>query len=108
MSLAIEKEVVPLYLDESGTARVGNTRITLDLLIAAFLDGDSPEEITEQFSTLNLADVYVVLGFYLRHRNSVDEYLSERKQEAEEIRARVENKHDRANLRRRLLARQGR
>ena len=104
--LTIKSEPVPLRADTDGTVRIGETRITLDLIVSAFLDGASAEEIVEQFPTLPLADVYSVLGFYLNHRVEVDTYLDERKSRAEEIRSRVESKLNRSDLRQRLLARQ--
>lgn len=41
-------EPIPLSEDEQETIRVGNTRVTLDIVIAAFQEGATPEEIVEQ------------------------------------------------------------
>ena len=64
--LAIQTEPTPLANDPDGVVRVGGTRVTLDTLVAAFADGLTPEEIVYEYPSLLLAEVYVVLGYYLR------------------------------------------
>jgi uncharacterized protein (DUF433 family) len=55
-------EVMPLEVDQDGTVRVGKTRVTLDTVIAAFTEGATAEEIVQQYPSLQLADVYHVIG----------------------------------------------
>jgi uncharacterized protein (DUF433 family) len=105
MAPVIATDPVPLRVDAKGTIRIGNTRVTLDIVIAAFLDGLTAEEITEEFSTLDLGDVYSVLGYYLHHKDDVDDYLRERQRYADEVRAKIEARHSQAGLREQLLAR---
>jgi uncharacterized protein (DUF433 family) len=62
-----------------GVARVGGTRVTLDTVIAAFSDGATAEEIAQQYPSLNLADVYYVIGYYLRRPSEVEAHLRQRK-----------------------------
>jgi uncharacterized protein (DUF433 family) len=76
-------EQIPIRRDEHGRLRVGNTRVLLDLVIYAYWRGDTPEGIVEQYPSLSLDDVYLALGYYLRHRADVDAYLREQKAEAE-------------------------
>lgn len=104
--LTIESEPVPLRVDSTGTTRVGDSRVTLDLVVLAFLDGLSAEEIVEEFPTLTLGDVYSVLGFYLHHRDSVDAYLRERQRQADDLRLTLESRYERSVIRQRLLGRQ--
>lgn len=52
-------------------ARVGGTRVTLDTLVAAFEQGATTEEIAQQYPSPGLADVYSVIGYYLRRRDEV-------------------------------------
>jgi hypothetical protein len=54
---------------------------------------------------LDLADVYAVIAYYLRHRAEVDAYLQEREQQAREIRRQIEARFDPTGVRERLLAR---
>ena len=100
-----EAVAVPLRTDESGTIRVGSTRVILDLVIYAFRQGATPETIVDQYPSLSLADVYLVLGYYLRNRESVDEYIRRREAEAQVIRHEVETRFPPVGIRARLLAR---
>ena len=98
-------EPVPLQVDDKGTIRIRNTRVTLDVVIAAFLDGASAEEIADMFDTLDLGDVYSVLGYYIHHKNEIDGYLQQRQHQADGIRAKIEARQNHSGLRERLLAR---
>lgn len=80
----------------------------LATVITAFKQGDTPEEIVADFDTLDLADVYVVLAYYLRHQEDVEAYLREQQREADELRREVEARFSQAGLRERLLARRSR
>jgi uncharacterized protein (DUF433 family) len=90
MTLAIHPLPVPLRTDKSGALRVGTTRITLDLVISRFEEGDGPEEIVRSYDTLRLEDVYVVLAYYLNHKDEVQTYLKHREEEAAAIRGQLE------------------
>src|SRR5947209_4828588 len=75
--------------DETGTIRIGPSRVTLDVLLADYQSGMSPEEIVRQLDTLNLADVYEAIAYYHRHREEVEQYLHRRKAEAEALRREI-------------------
>lgn len=96
---------VPLQTDESGTIRVGGTRVLLDLVIFAFRQGATPETIVEQYPSLALADVYLVLGYYLQNRDTVDAYIRRREAEASVLQHEVEARFPPEGIRARLLAR---
>jgi len=95
----------PLAVDKHGAVRVGGTRVTLDSVVAAFQSGATAEEISQQFPTLALADVYEVIAYYLRHQVDVDAYLSERQTAATSLRREIESRFDPRGLRARLVAR---
>jgi uncharacterized protein (DUF433 family) len=105
MSLTISTEPPPLETDADGVVRVGGTRVSLDSVIYAFNEGSMPEEIVQQYTTLDLADVYAVIGYYLQHRGEVNEYLAARRAQRDEIRKEVESRFDPHGIRDRLLAR---
>jgi uncharacterized protein (DUF433 family) len=96
----------PLRLDESGTLRVGKTRVPIDTVVRAYENGASPEEIVLGYDTLQLADVHAVISYYLEHREEVEAYLERRRQHAKEVRARFEAHFPTSDIRKRLLARQ--
>ena len=105
MSLDLHAEAAPIEIDLDGVARAGKTRVTLDTVVAAFLDGASSEEIAQQYPTLSYADIYVVLGYYLRHRGEVDEYLKQRQNDADATYKQNESRHSPQGIRERLMAR---
>src|SRR5437762_10753710 len=109
MPLLLESELatrVPLREDADGVIRIGRTRVTLDVLIDAFNQGATAEEIVQQYPALDLADVYAVIGYYLRHRDPVNRYLEKRQVEASRIRKDTEKRFSPHGIRERLLARQ--
>jgi uncharacterized protein (DUF433 family) len=105
MSLAIAPERLPIAEDSDGVVRVGGTRITLDTVVGAFNDGASAEDIVSMYPSLDLADVYAVIAYYLRRRAEVDAYLRRREQEGATVRAGNEARFDPHGVRERLLAR---
>jgi uncharacterized protein (DUF433 family) len=105
MALELTAEVVPLRIDADGVVRVGKTRVTLDTVVSAFCDGATAEEIVLDYPTLDLADVYAVISYYLRHRETVGEYLRAREAQAAAVRRENEARFDPAGIRDRLLAR---
>jgi uncharacterized protein (DUF433 family) len=90
MVLPLLPDVPPLRIDDDGTVRVADTRITLDVIVEDFEAGNSAEMIAQELESLQLADVYAVLAFYLKHRQEVTEYLREREQQATEVLGKVE------------------
>jgi uncharacterized protein (DUF433 family) len=94
MALLIETQPVPLAIDADGVVRVGNTRVTLDTVIAAFLEGATAEEIAHQYPSLNLADIYSVIGYHLKNRFEVDKYLEARKKRGKANREQNEARYD--------------
>jgi uncharacterized protein (DUF433 family) len=108
MSFTLEQEAPPLYPDDTGAIRVGNSRVLLELVIRAFQDGASPEAIVQRYATLSLAEVYNTIGYHLRHQDVVDAYLSQREQQAQAVQERLTRiQPDLTQIRNRLLARQG-
>lgn len=105
MSLAIAPERLPLAEDKDGVMRVGGTRVTLDTVVGAFNDGATAEDIISMYPSLDLADVYAVIAYYLRHRADVDAYLRRREEEGAAVRAENETRFDPHGVRERLLAR---
>jgi uncharacterized protein (DUF433 family) len=95
---------VPLRSDEDGVVRVGQTRVTLQTVIADFHRGASPEEIVHHYPALKLSDTYLVIGYYLEHRDEVDEYVRQQRDLAAQARNEYETLHPQDPLRAKLLA----
>lgn len=99
-------EKIPLRTDEHGVIRVGKTRVTLDLVVETFKEGFTPEEIIQQYPSLDLSDVYYVVGYYLQHTELVEAYLRQGELEHQRVREQNESQFQRTGIRERLLARQ--
>jgi uncharacterized protein (DUF433 family) len=97
---------IPLFSEPNGVIRVGNTRVTFETLIYQFKNGSTAEEIVFQYPVLDLADVYAVIGFYLKHQTAVENYLLSCKTAAENIQPIVHQQFPAKDLRQRLLSRQ--
>jgi len=106
MTITLHADPVPLRVDESGTIRIGASRVTLDVLLADYRNGLSPQEIVGQLDTLDLADVHGAIAYYHRHQQEIEQYLQRRTLEAETLRRAIESAQpDRADLRARLASR---
>jgi uncharacterized protein (DUF433 family) len=105
MSIDIEKEKIPLAKDADGVIRVSGTRIALESVIAAFQEGATAQEIGQQYPSLPLADVYAVIGYYLKHRSSLDVYLRGRDSKRAEVQQKNESRFNPRAIRERILGR---
>ena len=106
MALPVAAEPIPFTMGADGVARVGGTRVTLDTVVRAFKRRASPDEIVASYDTLQPADVYAAIAYYLRHEAEVEAYLREREDRAEAVRATLEAATDRQEIRARLRGRQ--
>jgi uncharacterized protein (DUF433 family) len=64
---------------------IEDTRVSLDSIVYAFLDGASPESILNSFPTLSLEQVYGALTFYLANRSEIDNYLAQSQSEYQKL-----------------------
>lgn len=105
--ISVQVQSVTLHVDDQGVMRIGNTRVRLDTVVIAWKQGDSPEQIAENFDALDLAQVYGVISHYLNHRAELDKYLEENEQKGARLRADLEKRSPQNDIRERLLARRG-
>lgn len=109
MATLEETQTVPLALTEDGTIHIKGSRVSLDSVVHHFKLGATAEQIAHKFPSLDLADIYAAITYYLNHRETVEEYL--RQQEAEgdavqqQIEADPEYRAEMEGQRERLLAR---
>ncbi|EPF21170.1 MAG: DUF433 domain-containing protein [Microcystis flos-aquae DF17] len=75
------------------------------MLMTLFHQGATAAEIVNRYPSLNLADVYATIAFYLKHQSEVESYLQQRQQQAQEIRVINQERFDPQGLRDRFLAR---
>lgn len=105
MAVLTRSEPVPLLEDAEGVIRVGGTRVTLDTVLSAYRGGSTPEQIAQDYSSLDTADIYAAIAYYLRHREEVEQYLERRRELADAVRREIEERFPRAGLRERLESR---
>jgi uncharacterized protein (DUF433 family) len=75
------------YIEERGEGYwIAGTRITLDSVVYAFLDGEYPETIVQNFPILSLEQVYGAIAFYLANIELIDTYLKTGEEEFEKLR----------------------
>jgi uncharacterized protein (DUF433 family) len=105
MAEALKSEPVPLETCSDGVIRVRGTRITLDVVWAAFDEGATAEEIVQQYPSLSLADAYQTIGYCLRNTAVVARYLAKRNESGNQIRMSNESRWLPQGIRARLLER---
>ena len=102
-----EKALVKFTKTEFGTIRIGKSRVSLDSVVHHFKLGASAEQIFHKFPSLDLADIYGVISYYLTNQEAVEDYLQGQEIQAAEIASEVEERFGKQNadIRARLLAR---
>ena len=90
-TLPLHADTPPIRSEHGGTMRVGDSRISLDLIVELYENGATPEEMVRAYDTLVLADVYGALAYYLRHRDFVGAYLERRAAEAKAHKSKIES-----------------
>ena len=85
-----------VYVEQhDGGYWVEGTRVSLDSIVYRFLEGLSPESITDCSPGLTLEQVYGAITYYLGHRAEIDAYLEAADDEYEAFRQRVRTEHPR-------------
>ena len=70
------------YIEQrEGNYYVAGTRISLDSIVHAFRQGESPETICRNFELLSLEEVYGAIAYYLANQTGIDSYLSRRSEQ---------------------------
>jgi hypothetical protein len=103
MQVQAPPEQLPIRTDADGVIRVGDTRVTLDTLVAASTPGRPPRRSCSSILG-HLASAYSVIAHYLRHRAEVRAYLALCQHDAALVRRESERRFDPAGVRDRLLA----
>ena len=83
MPESIQSQYVELKDD---VYRVGQTRISLDSLVYAYLNGQTAEVIAQSFPLLTLEQIYGALAYYLAHRKQIDAHLQRGEKDLDKLR----------------------
>jgi uncharacterized protein (DUF433 family) len=75
------------YVEQiEGAYRIAGTRVWLESIVRAYLNGQTAESITQSFPALTLEQVHGSLAFYLSNRSEIDAYLEHAEAEHEALR----------------------
>lgn len=75
------------YVEKTaGAYRIIGTRVSLDSIVRAYLNGQTSESIAQSFSALSLEQVHGALAFYLAHQPEIDAYLEQAEVEFDALR----------------------
>ncbi len=86
---------VPLRVEPNGAVRVSGpqTRVNLEFVVWSYKGGDSPEQIKDALPTLELADIYAVIAYYLRNMEEVEAYLQKIEEDWEQLDAELDARY---------------
>jgi uncharacterized protein (DUF433 family) len=107
VGIRLQNDPLPLAQDDHGVIRVGGTRVSLESILTEYLHGASPEQIVDSYPVVSLADVHSAISYYLRHRETVEEYLDNWRTESQEMEREMRKRFPTAELRERLARRLG-
>lgn len=84
-------QTIPLTKLDDGTIVITGTPIALEIIVARYNAGDTPDEIKRGFQSLDLADIYFVIAYYLSHRDEVDAYVQRQQERSQRVRQWLES-----------------
>ena len=68
------------YVEErDGGYWIAGTRVSLDSVVCAFVNGQTAESIAQSFPILRLEQTYGAIAFYLARQTEIDAYLAKAK-----------------------------
>jgi uncharacterized protein (DUF433 family) len=63
-----------------GNIYVGPSRVTIDSVVINWKNGQTPEQIHDDFPTVPLAHIYAAIAYYLEHLDEIDAWIREGKE----------------------------
>jgi uncharacterized protein (DUF433 family) len=74
------------YIEQRDTGYwITETRISLDSVVLSYLNGESPENIAQNFPLLSLEQIYGAIAFYLSNRDIIDAYLEKSEDQFQQL-----------------------
>src|SRR6266446_8794571 len=91
MTTLEKTQAMPLHVTEDGTIRIADSRVSLDAVLLHYKLGASAEQIAQKFPSLDLADVYAAITYFLNHEETVEEYLRQQEAKGDEVQKDIES-----------------
>jgi len=76
-------EKYPTKFGEVERIRIKGHRISIEHVIKFFKEGQTPEQIRQEYSTLTLTEVYATIAYYLLNQEEVEAYMKHGEEIAE-------------------------
>jgi uncharacterized protein (DUF433 family) len=71
---------------QNGTPIIESTHIRVDLVVQAFQEGVTAEQLAADYPPLTLGQVYSALAYYYDHKHEMDQKIAEAQRFVEEMR----------------------
>lgn len=94
-----------LDLDDQGILWVKDANLWFDVILYAYYEGQSPEDMVDSYPSLNLGNLYSLIGYYLKNRTIVDTYMRHREVTTPQLRQVVATQFPPIGRQARVLAR---
>ncbi len=91
MELTFDEVRLPTKVWPGGKVTADGTRLTLETVLHAISEGNSPERIAEMFPGTKLSDLYLLTGYFLSRREEAEEYLRRCDEEARKVKSEIES-----------------
>jgi uncharacterized protein (DUF433 family) len=93
-----------INVDDTGVARIDESRMTVTHLIDAWKSGAStPEKIRESYPFLSMAEIHAAFAYYYDHQAQIDAEIERARCEFEKLRATAQETPGRRKLREQRL-----
>lgn len=90
MELTYDEVRLPVSVWPDGRVSADGTRLTLETVLYAIREANSPELIVEMFPGTDLGHLYLLEGYYWSRWKEAREYLRKHNEATERIRAEIE------------------
>ena len=88
------RPIPPAIEERDGSYYITQSAVPFAAVILRFKEGLSPEAIRREcFPSLALVKIYSVISFYLNHQEQVESYLSQLRQEEDELQEKLLRQH---------------
>ena len=105
MELTYDEVRLPVSVWPGGKVSADGTRLTLETVLYAIREANSPERIVEMFPMTDLGHLYLLTGYYLTRTNEAEEYLRKNDQAWERAKAKIDAQPGQKELRERIRER---
>lgn len=99
---------LPVRVEANGAVRISDTRITLEVILTAFEQGETPEQIVHAYPSLQLSDVCTLYAYYCKNKALFCQYLEQSRAQEQAIRQKIETEYPTTAIRQRIKSKRDR